>query len=232
MTKYEDDDESLNYILIPPVRIESSTPRFLERVFSVLSRMRTALVEDSFFKKIKDSNFNHLFIPASRFGRQRDVLRNVKLNNDPKTYQGKWSRRKKGSYEKTEPRFEVLASGSTSLSSSGGRGRGRGGVSQAQDVDYSGKSNKGDYTKKYLEKKLAEKKEAEAKTQAEEKRIRDGRDTPEEKMLRGNAQSLHDQLMGWKSKQGTGEMDEATVQANIKQVEQQLYSIDEKYRPR
>jgi len=89
----------------------------------------------------------------------------------------------------------------------------------------------GNYAEKYKEKQIQNVKAAEAKKVKEIDSLATGQQTAEEMTQRGRASQLNNQISAWKAKLGSGEMDDAAVQANIQQLEREYFTIDYKYRP-
>ncbi len=226
----DDDDRDLNPILIPP------TPAKSRRLFITTPlnpRAKNRGDRGDTIDEQPTASFNHLMIPLPRLLKLKGILDHLKI---PKSFRKK----KKGGHQFLpimESPFEVLAtskmkplkkqekerSPKTSMSA------------QSENIETTTKedpvSQKKDYQSTYWKKKAEIHKMQQKEANEELERKRQGKETPEESLLRTRALSLRDEITVWKARIGTGEYDEGTIQANIDQLERDFYGIDFKYRP-
>ncbi|MFA6280642.1 MAG: hypothetical protein WC612_07660 [Bdellovibrionales bacterium] len=234
MTIDDDDDEEdrdLNPILIPPTPAKSKSQRlFVTSPLNPRAKEGGDLANDK--GDTKASSFNHLMIPLPSIVKLKNILDNIKI---PKSFRKK----KKGGHQFLpimESPFEVLATSKMKIiKKQKGCCVETSAPSKSQDADTAtndaSSSPKENYQTTYWKKKAATHKEQEREAQEERERIRQGKETPEESLLRTRALSLRDEMNAWKARSGTGEYDEGTIQANIDQLERDFYGIDFKYRP-
>ena len=220
----DDDDHELNYLLIPTLNVK-------KKVISILSHLHMPFGEGKNSEghtKSWLSDFNHLFIPSPRVSQKPTRIDKIHFRRDP------WSKKKSRSDQNAEPRFEILAAGSIKSPSAKTKPA-TSGPSKAQDGGEAhpegGRASEDNYMVKYQQNKQAAQKAQAEKAKAENATKAQGKETPKETMDRGRAAQLFDQIQGWKSKAGTGEYDEATIQGNVHSLESEFYGIDEKYRP-
>ncbi|HAX91586.1 MAG TPA: hypothetical protein DCY07_05170 [Rhodospirillaceae bacterium] len=223
----DDDDHELNFLLIPTLNVK-------KKVMSILSHLHMPSGEGKNREghtKSWLSDFNHLFIPTPRPPKKSTRIDKIHFRMDP------WSKRQSRSDENSEPRFEILAAGSIkSPTAKTKAAAAAAGPSKAQDAGEAhpagGRASEDNYMVKYQQNKQETQKAQAAKVKAENAAKAQGKETLKETMDRGRATQLFDQIQGWKSKAGTGEYDEATIQGNVNSLESEFYGIDEKYRPR
>jgi hypothetical protein len=118
----------------------------------------------------------------------------------------------------SDPRMQFKSTQTTSKTAGGVRG---GGISGRDDS----------YRVEYLKKQKLEKKEVEARVLEERKIAEEKREKKKEVDARARALFLQEQMFMWKSKIDTKEFAPEVIAEQIRLVEMEYFSIDQRFRP-